>query len=152
MTRASALQIHHAGCEVNFLRLEKLLPGFAAGQSGCIGIHCAAGRDETLELCVVERAPYTAELELRQHHPVWGARGMRLRLRVYLDARMAEVVGCTGVRRLLPRYPYPNRLGLARDEKWQLDRLVGEWLERCMAEGRALVPLTVAIPPRARLA
>ena len=29
----SPLQIHHAECEVNFLRLEKLLPGFAAGQA-----------------------------------------------------------------------------------------------------------------------
>ncbi len=32
----------------------------------------------------------------------------------------------------------PGRDGLARDEKWQINRLLGEWLAHCLAEGHAL--------------
>lgn len=140
----SPLQIHHAECEVNFLRLEKLLPGFAAGQARHIGTRLPRGGTDVLHLHVVQRCPYTAEVVLRQQQPVWGARGAEFTVRAYLDARMAEVVGSARVRRLLARYDYPNRDGLARDEKWQLDRLLGEWLAHCLAEGHALHPAALA--------
>lgn len=136
--RCSALAIHHADCEVNFLRLEKLLPGFAAGQSRHIGTRLPRGGLDVLHLRVAERCPYTAEVAVRQQQPVWGARGAEFTVRAYLDARMAEVVGCARVRRLLARYEYPNPAGLARDEKWQANRLLGEWLAHCLAEGHAL--------------
>ena len=140
----SPLQIHHAECEVNFLRLEKLLPGFAAGQARHIGTRLPHGGMDVLHLPVVQRCPYTAEVLLRQQQPVWGARGAEFTVRAYLDARMAEVVGCARVRRLLARYDYPNRHGLARDEKWQINRLLGEWLAHCLAEGHALHPAALA--------
>ncbi len=138
VTPCSPLQIHHAECEVNFVRLEKLLPGFAAGQARHIGTRLPHGAMDVLHLRVTERCPYTAEVLLRQQQPVWGARGAEFTVRVYLDARMAEVVGCSRVRRLLARYDYPNRDGLARDEKRQANRLLGEWLAHCLAEGHAL--------------
>ena len=144
VTPCSPLQIHHAECEVNFLRLEKLLPGFVAGQARHIGTRLPRGGMDVLHLHVVQRCPYTAEVVLRQQQPVWGARGAEFTVRAYLDARMAEVVGCARVRRLLARYDYPNRHGLARDEKWQINRLLGEWLAHCLAEGHALHPAALA--------
>lgn len=139
-TRGYPLQIHHAECEVNFLRLARLLPGFAAGQVRRIGLRIAPGHEESVELRVLERSPYTAELELLQSKPLWRGIRTQLRVRAYLDVRMAEVVGCERSPRLLPRYPYPNDKGLARDEKWQLDCLLGEWLASCLAEGHVLAP------------
>lgn len=136
LTRGYPLQIHHAECEVNFLRLARLLPGFTAGQSRHIAIRFASGHEDTIELLVTERSPYTAVIELQQTRPVWGDTPLRLGVRAYLDARMAEVTACRQSRRLLPRYPYPNSHGLARDEKWQQDVLLGEWLSRCLADGR----------------
>ena len=146
--RSSALQLHHAECEVNFLRLQKLLPGFAPGQSRHIGTRLPHGGVDVLHLHVAERCPYTAEVVLRQQQPVWGARGAEFTVRVYLDARMAEVVGCARVRRLLARYEYPNPAGLARDEKWQANRLLGEWLSHCLAEGHALHSAALAVGDR----
>jgi uncharacterized protein len=143
--RCSPLAIHHAECEVNFLRLAKLLPGFALGQSRHIGTRLPHGSVDVLHLCVTERCPYTAEVSVRQQQPVWGARGAEFTARVYLDARMAEVVGCSRVRRLLARYEYPNSAGLARDEKWQASRLLGEWLAHCLAEGHALHATALAV-------
>jgi hypothetical protein len=138
LTPVSALQIHHAECELNFLRLSRLLPGFVAGQTVRLGLRLPGDTTDELHLLVLERAPYTATLAFRQLRPVWGGRPFEILVRAYLDARMAEVTGCSRVARLLARYPYPNRRGFARDEKWQLDRLLGEWLSRCLAEGHVL--------------
>lgn len=143
--RCSPLAIHHAECEVNFLRLEKLLPGFDAGQSRHIATCLPRGGKDVLHLHVTQRCPYTAEVLLHQQQPLWGARGAEFTVRAYLDARMAEVVGCARVRRLLARYDYPNQLGFAPDEKWQANRLLGEWLAHCLAEGHALHPAALAV-------
>ncbi len=144
-TRGYPLQIHHAECEVNFQRLARLLPGFSEGEVRRIGIRFASGHVDAIELRVTERSPYTAVILLRQARPVWGEAALEISIRAYLDARMAEVTGCRQSRRLLPRYPYPNPRGLARDEKWQLDLLLGEWLSRCLADG-CLADFAVPVP------
>ena len=137
-TQDSPLQIHHAGCEQNYQRLARLLPGFTLGEVRRIGVRFPGGHDDALELRVLERSAWTAEIALRQLHPVWGTTRLEIRIRAYLDARMAEVTGAARERRLLARYPYPNARGYARDERWQLDRLLGEWLGHCLSEGHAL--------------
>jgi hypothetical protein len=146
-TQGSALQIHHARCEENYQRLARLLPGFAAGSARRIGIRFPGGHHDALELRVLERSAWTAELVLRQLHPVWGTAALELRIRAYLDARMAEVTGCAQAWRLQVRYAYPNRRGFQPDERWQLDRLLGEWLGHCLAEGHALHETVVALRP-----
>lgn len=137
-THGSPLQIHHAECEVNFLRLQKLLPGFEVGQTRRIGALPVGEHHDVLEVRVHERSPYTAELRVLQKRPVWGRHASEFRVRVYLDAKMAEVTGSARVLRLLPRYEYPNANGMARDEKWQSNRLLGEWLSRCLSDGHEL--------------
>ena len=137
ITHCSSLQIHHARCEVNFLHLQRLLPGFPCGQMTCIDATLGSRHTQRISLCVTERNPYTAQLVLRQEQPLWGERGIELHVRAYLDVCMAEVVGSPPTTRLLARYPYPNPRMLARDEKWQLNQLLGEWLAFCFSEGRA---------------
>lgn len=137
---APSLESRHAECELNYARLARVLPGFACGTARTIGLRRADGRVERLEFTVTERSPYTVTIELLQCTPVWGSQAMRLIVRAYLDARMAEVTGCDEARYLLARYPYPNARMFARDEKWQLNRLLGEWLAACLADGHQLAP------------
>ena len=145
MTRCSALQIHHAQCEVNFLHLQRLLPGFPCGQQKLVDVTLGARHTQRISLCVAERNPYTAQVVLHQEKPVWGGRGIELHVRAYLDVCMAEVVGSPPINRLLPRYPYPNPRMLARDEKWQLNRLLGEWLSLCISDGHAAGDASIAL-------
>ncbi|MBN4080491.1 DUF1249 domain-containing protein [Beggiatoa alba] len=56
-----------------------------------------------------------------------------LNVRVYHDASLAEVISCTGVEKLLPRYTYPNEKMLLKDEKRQANRLLFEWLSSARA-------------------
>jgi len=143
--RCSSLQLHHAECEVNFLRLEKLLCGFDAAREMEIGIPLPNGRADVLALRVIERSPYTAVVQLSQQTPVWGGRSAQIQVRVYLDARMAEVIAYQNVRHFRVRYDYPNPRMFARDEKRQLNRLLGEWLSVCLARGHALHDVAIAV-------
>ena len=50
-------------------------------------------------------------------------------VRMYHDAKVAEVVNCSGRGGFEPEYGYPNKLMLQRDEKRQVNQLLGEWLD-----------------------
>ena len=60
LTRGYPLEIHHAECEVNFLRLARLLPGFPEGASRRVGIRFPSGHHDAIELRVTARSRYTA--------------------------------------------------------------------------------------------
>lgn len=126
------LNAHLADCEMNYLRLKKLLPNtLQAGEKLSIGV----GR-HALDITVRECAPYTSFLELglaQANNPQWSA--MRLQVRIYHDARLAEVTGSQKNRPLRQRYDYPNTNMFQRDEKAQLNRFLGEWLSQCLRHG-----------------
>mgnify|MGYP002149321234 CR=1 FL=1 len=91
-----------------------------------------------LALEVVLACPYTTTLRVRQEHSLPWLRVPHLEVRVYHDARMAEVVGAAHARRLRPSFPYPNAAMHQPDEKNQLNLFLGEWLSHCMAAGHEL--------------
>jgi uncharacterized protein len=133
---ATLLRNHHAQCELNFLHLQRLLPEFCAGAQ----MQVACGTDnqglQRIGFRALERSRYTALVSVTQESSLWAARSIELHVRVYLDVAMAEVVANPpAIKRLLARYPYPNPRMLARDEKWQLNRLLGEWLSCCFRVG-----------------
>ena len=67
-------------------------------------------------------------------------------VRVYLDARMAEVISC-GVQRVrLLRYPYPNDQMYSSDEKNQINRFLGKWLEHFIQFGRSSDKTSKGLP------
>ncbi len=53
---------------------------------------------------------------------------LRLEIRAYHDARLAEVVSYQGHGRFLALYPQPNRLMYLAHEKQQVNRFLNEWL------------------------
>lgn len=131
------LPAEQAECEANYARIMRLLKPAVADRE--VGL--PDGR--TLRLRVTERGPYTTTLavapeaaEQRQH---W-VMGPELTVRVYHDARMAEVVACDRQRRLAARYHYPNRQMFQPDEKSQWNRFLGEWLSHCLQHGHTASP------------
>ena len=83
-----------------------------------------------LEMQVIERSRYTTEISLRHsfHNRIPAVPDQSMRVRVYHDAQLAEVVSYQDVDRLLPEYVYPNEEMLHRDEKRQANILLHEWL------------------------
>ena len=54
---------------------------------------------------------------------------LTMTVRMYHDAQVAEVVNCSGQGTFEPEYSYPNKYMLQRDEKRQVNQLLGEWLD-----------------------
>ncbi len=134
------LRQQQAECEANYARLSKLMPmlekALGDGDTVCFGLRLGE-----VSLKVLERAPYTTTLEVmhRQDHCEWST-APHLKVRMYHDAAMAEVVACEGHRHLKPRLPYPHPKGYHVDEKAQWNVFLGEWLSHCLEQGFALAP------------
>lgn len=57
-------------------------------------------------------------------------------IRLYHDARMAEVLKSQHVRQIQPRYDYPNDKMHLPDEKQQINHFLKEWLQLCLRLGQ----------------
>ena len=63
-------------------------------------------------------------------------------IRLYHDARLAEVISNQDIHRVKPRYDYPNPQMHLPDEKQQINQFLKEWLQLSLQLGQVHVPLT----------
>lgn len=128
-----------AACEANYARLMQLLPGMREQpQPRRVALSQGEQLLGVLALEVVETCPYTSTIQVRQEHCLPWLPVPQLEVRVYHDARMAEVVGAQSARRFRGIYPYPNAAMHQPDEKTQLNVFLGEWLSHCLACGHEM--------------
>lgn len=139
----------HDDCEMNYRRLREIMPAFEAGRHYVMRL----SQDEEASgvrtlFRVISGSRYTAEVEIVQLSPIsdW-CDAPSMRIRVYHDTRMVEVIGYQGVSRIRAKYTYPNARMCHPDEKSSVNRLLGEWLQLCLEIGL----LTDATPARTAL-
>lgn len=137
------LSAHLAECELNYVRLCRLLARMDAGDSREFGL----GEGLQVHIVVSERTPYTSMLDIQQSHRSLAQLDSRMTVRVYHDAGVAEVASFDGCYRVLAKNDYPNRKMHQRDEKQQWNRFLGEWLQHCLAQGRSLSKTEELITP-----
>jgi uncharacterized protein YqiB (DUF1249 family) len=65
----------------------------------------------------------------------------RMTIRLYHDARMAEVISSQDVFQVKPRYDYPNKNMHQQDEKQQINQFLNEWLHLCLEHGQVKLAL-----------
>jgi len=82
---------------------------------------------------ILEETRYTFLIELQQCFcPDKSVMpDLDFRVRVYLDAKLAEVVSYQGTRHLKARYEQPNNSMFHPDEKRQSNLLLYDWLSVC---------------------
>ena len=138
------LTSYHADCDANYLRLCKLMPELATNHSWSYQMP-----NGTLEVAVVERSRYTTEVCLqatsreKSNETSW-LTPPPITVRLYHDARMAEVVAVDGQGPVGGdglNFSYPNPAMHNEDERQQVNRYLSEWLAHCLANGRAEVEL-----------
>ena len=131
------LSRHMAECDANYLRLMRLFPALRERSGETLSMSIS-GRRADVSLEVLERNPYTTLIRLRQQPDApWGLNpGFTVRL--YHDARCAEVVEYQRARHFKAVYAYPNDCMRQRDEKVQVNRFLGEFLSYCLRNGVAL--------------
>lgn len=76
----------------------------------------------------------TSKTLLQSFHP-------RMSIRLYHDARMAEVISSQDIHQVKPRYDYPNKHMHQQDEKQQINQFLNEWLQLCLTHGQVNVEL-----------
>jgi uncharacterized protein YqiB (DUF1249 family) len=117
--------------ESNYAKLTALLPDLSREQSRYIA---AAAGLAPIYVEVVERNPYTTTIHLHQGLAAGQAwiRDLRMKVRIYHDARVAEVLSYQGVQALQRFYTYPNPKMLQPYEKRRVNQFLGEWLSHCL--------------------
>jgi uncharacterized protein YqiB (DUF1249 family) len=116
--------------EQNYALLMLLLQNKAASTS----IYFESGGEMSIE--VEQAAPYTWFLTIKSHHLHTKFAGiLSLYVRLYLDARIAEVYGSQDNKRLKPIFSVPNKSMAQVDEKEQLNLLLNELLMHARHNG-----------------
>ncbi|MEZ8355138.1 DUF1249 family protein [Vibrio splendidus] len=123
--------------ETNYAKLNALLPvGHEVG-----GVRCYQAVNMVYQLTVNEVTKYTTLIDICQSDamPVFPLPKMSVRL--YHDARVAEVCASGDFSRVKAKYDYPNTKLLQKDEKFQLNKFLGEWLTFCLKTGISRTPI-----------
>ena len=130
-----------AECEANYARLLKLLPDKGSRQ---LKVTYPNGQAVTVLFEVLENFRYTTSVRISQCATIQWLHLPSMAVRLYHDARMAEVVDAEHMRQLRGIYPYPNEQMHQADEKVQRNLYLGEWLCYCLQHGHLHEDVSVA--------
>ena len=115
--------------EYNYRRLNALVPGLRHAE-GILMLQ--DDNNARFSMHIVEQCKYTTVLALKHYFDNdKGVVDMELSIRVSHDAAVAEVISYQHHGRLEPTYEYPNEKMYHKDEKYQHNRLLADWLNLC---------------------
>ncbi|RDX35946.1 DUF1249 domain-containing protein [Kangiella sp. HD9-110m-PIT-SAG07] len=121
-------------CASNYAKLSRItsLTEIELGQSFSLHI------DSQPELLITlkQSSSHTATYELKQESQQISLKRNYL-VRMYHDAKVAEVLTGLNKGMLPPVFPYPNEQMKQPDEKIQLNRFLSEWLSFCLEFGQS---------------
>lgn len=122
-----------SACELNFVRLNKLLPRCA--NSHCFDLPAAHGRLATLELTVLERCKYMNVVSIVHRSEQAGLSDLYFQCRVYFDAKVLEVVSFQQQKTVNLTTAWQHKPNHAHDEKMQQQQFLSECLQFYLAFG-----------------
>ena len=129
----------HRCCSLNYAMLLKLVPELSL--NNYFFYHLDSG---CFQLEVIEQTKYTTvvSIETIASNIQIGENAKQLtpqiKVRLYHDAEMAEVLASRQIRFFKSSYDYPNRLMQQPDEKHQINKYLSQWLKHCCIDGRVL--------------
>jgi len=129
-----------ADCEANYLRLMRLMPDLEQCDEREFEVHWHQ-QQSIVRLRIEERFTYTTTVLVSQSFDSSWLEAPRLVVRMYHDARAAEVICLKSRRHFRGVYSYPNDRMHQKDEKAQLNQYLGEWLSHCLTHGQAAEPV-----------
>lgn len=120
--------------EHNYAAMVSLVPDVCRGSDEIV---LRSVRQDELRLRVLERTAYTLTVELihRTERASALIPDLVMGVRMYQDARLAEVLAYQRHRRFHPVYPYPNEHMYHPDEKRQANQLLSDLLRHFIACG-----------------
>ena len=129
------LATHMAECDMNYHKLLKLFGEMRSKKAKSITLSFA---DQVVKvrIVVLDRGPYTTTVSIDQvkRKGEWNVIPSSS-VRIYHDAKSAEVVSIENQRVFHGAYEYPNKKMRQPDEKEQINKFLGEILSVCIENG-----------------
>lgn len=122
-------------CEQNYAHLGPVMNALGDEDEAGFVLPGGEGRELAFQVRVLERARYTTVLRLEQEAVHNLLPPARMTVRLYHDARMAEVTEALPYSRVWARHSYPNAWMHQEDEKNQWNRFLAEWLRHLREYG-----------------
>ena len=125
--------------EANFERLAWLAPTLASAHGGLLS-HGADGM--SLQLTILEHSKYTTTIALTHHLRMDDTmiRDPFMKIRIYHDARVAEVLSYQCQSQLQIFHPDATLNVPNLHEKCRINRFLSEWLDYCITHGYRFTP------------
>jgi uncharacterized protein YqiB (DUF1249 family) len=123
-----------ATCENNYACTLKLLPDC---DSENLSYEFKINEDLKYKIQILDSTRYTSTLmmsQLASNTPSFLRPSMEIRL--YHDAKVAEVLSCQRISKLQASYDYPNVNMHLRNEKQMVNVFLAEWLHFCLEQQR----------------
>ncbi len=118
-------------CDSNFRKIFQLIPDLLAFEENARGF---AVNNSTLYLEVIERTPYTMTVELSHcfNKNPDGFLEPAVKIRIYLDAKLAEVLSDHARAAVSEVYRDSSRSCEIMNYKWRLNYFLQKWLDHCL--------------------
>ena len=118
-------------CESNYQKLFCLIPDLCSFQNQATG---KTSNKPTIYLKIIERSKHTLTVELSHqfNRNLENLMAPAVKIRIYLDANLAEVLkhhARTDVSRV---YKDPGQTVEIMDYKWRLNYFLQKWLDHCL--------------------
>jgi hypothetical protein len=117
-------------CEANYERLQRLVPGLDRMADSAIA---EAEGKPALHVQLLEQSPYTLTLELSHCFGYEPLLEPAVKIRVYLDARAAEVLSDYARPKVHEALQRQAQAREVMDYKWTLNYFLSRWLDHCLA-------------------
>ena len=126
-------------CDANYAKMMQLLPEFEHQNTRSFGLSRSKHVLGEIHIQITERCKYTTTLNIKQNtqsnidnHYL---QPTQMEVRIYHDAKMAEVLSYQGRQGLKASYTYPNSAMLQKDEKALCNEFLADWLSYCLKFG-----------------
>ena len=126
----------HKVCEVNYGRLLRLLPDCDTQD---LQYQFEVNVSLIYTIKIIDCSRYTSTLEMSQKSQM-GFEFLRpvVQVRLYHDAKMAEVISAQNIGSLKPSYQYPNIKMYQKNEKEMVNLFLAEWVQFCLTQSDRL--------------
>lgn len=118
-----------AVCEANYGRLLGLLPDCDEQN---LSYQFEVNNKLSYQIQILASSRYTSDIEMRQMSQSSAYLSPVMQVRLYHDARMAEVIKFQNIGSLKASYQYPNIKMHHKNEKEQVNLFLSEWLKFCI--------------------
>ncbi len=118
-------------CESNYQKLFRLIPNLRSLNKSAIG---HTHNKPPLRIDILERNPYTLTIELTHcfKQQLSELLAPAVKIRIYLDAQLAEVIRDNDRPAVDRVYQNPGRALEIQEYKWRLNYFLQKWLDHCL--------------------